>query len=135
MALIQWHDNLSVNVAEIDRQHQQLIEMINELHAAMSQGKGREAVGSIISRLVGYATTHFQTEEKYFEKFGYPDTPAHKQEHTDFSNKVAEFREGFASGKMRLSIEVMNFLSDWLKHHIQVVDKEYAPFFNQNGLA
>jgi hemerythrin len=40
MALIQWNDGLSVNVVEIDRQHQKLIGMINDLNDAMRQGKG-----------------------------------------------------------------------------------------------
>lgn len=40
-----------------------------------------------------------------------------------------------ARTETRLSIEFMNFLSDRLTQHSQVVDKKYAPFFNQNGLA
>jgi hemerythrin len=45
MALIQWNDSLSVNVVEIDKQHQKLVRMINELNDAMRQGKGKEALG------------------------------------------------------------------------------------------
>jgi hemerythrin len=48
--------------------------------------------------------------------------------------KVTEFRSGLESGKLSLSLEVMNFLSDWLKNHIKVVDKKYASFFNEKGL-
>ncbi len=42
MSLINWDNTLSVNVAEIDGQHHKLVEMINELHDAMRQGKSRE---------------------------------------------------------------------------------------------
>ena len=43
MAIIQWNDSLSVNVVEIDKQHQKLVAMINDLNDAMRQGKGKDA--------------------------------------------------------------------------------------------
>jgi hemerythrin len=108
--------------------------MINELYDAMRQGRGKVIIGKTINGLVDYADLHFKTEEKYFDLFGYSDTLAHKREHADFVKKVTEFRSGLESGKLSLSLEVMNFLSDWLKNHIKVVDKKYASFFNEKGL-
>ena len=35
---------------------------------------------------------------------------------------------------MILTLEVMNFLKDWLTGHILGVDKKYAPFFAAKGL-
>ncbi len=134
MPLIQWNESLSVNVAEIDRQHQKLIGMINELNEAMRQGKGKDVLGKIINGLITYTETHFGTEERYFTKFGYPEADSHKKEHSDFTKEVSEFKEGFEKGKLGLSIEIMNFLSDWLKNHIQGVDRKYGPFFNERGL-
>lgn len=72
MALIQWDDSFSVKVAEIDQQHKRLIVMINELHDAMKQGKGKDALGKIINGLISYTATHFDTEERYFDQFEYP---------------------------------------------------------------
>jgi len=134
MALIQWNDSLSVSVAEIDRQHQKLIGMINELNDAMRQGKGKDVLGKIINGLITYTGTHFKTEETYFDKFGYPDADSHKKEHSNFVRKVTEFKNGFEQSKIGLTIEIMNFLSDWLQKHIKGVDKKYAPFFNAKGL-
>ena len=45
MAMIQWNSSLIVNIAEIDRQHQKLIQMINDLVGAMRQGKGKDILG------------------------------------------------------------------------------------------
>lgn len=134
MALLQWNDSLKVNVAEIDRQHQRLVGMINELNDAMSQGKGKETLSSTIQGLIRYTGTHFATEEKYFDQFGYPDAPAHKKGHADFVKKVTEFQGKFDAGKLGLSLEVMDFLSDWLQAHIKGEDKKYAPFLNSKGL-
>jgi hemerythrin len=134
MALIQWNDSLSVNVVEIDKQHQKLVGMINELNDAMRQGKGKDALGKIVNGLIIYEGTHFKTEEKYFDQLGYPDAGAHKKEHLDFTVKVSQFNGGLARGEFGLSIEVMSFLSDWLQNHIKGVDKKYGPFFNEKGL-
>jgi hemerythrin len=134
MALIQWNDSLSVGIVEIDRQHQRLVAMINELHDAMRQGKGKDILGKIINGLVTYAGTHFKTEEKYFDQFQYPEATTHKKEHSDFTQKVAEFKGKFDTGQAVLSLEIITFLSNWLQHHINVIDKKYGPFFNQKGL-
>ncbi len=134
MALIQWDGSFSVKVTEIDRQHQKLISMINELNDAMRQGKGKDVLGNIIKGLITYAATHFKTEEKYFDQFGYPETESHKKEHGDFVKKVSEFKEGFEGKKIGLTIEVMNFLSDWLRNHIKMTDMRYSKFFNEKGL-
>jgi hemerythrin len=134
MALINWDNSFSVKVDEIDRQHQKLVSLINDLNDAMRQGKGKDILGKIINGLIGYAGTHFKTEEKYFAQFGYPETDSHKTEHADFTRKVSEFKNKFDKGTIGLSIEVLDFLSSWLQNHIKSVDKKYSAFFNEKGL-
>jgi hemerythrin len=134
MALMQWSTSLSVHVAEIDAQHQRLVEMINDLNEAMKEGRGREIIGRIVDGLISYTATHFATEEEYFSRFGYPGSAAHALEHRAFVNRVAEFRQGFEEGRLGLSVSVMNFLGTWLREHILGSDKEYVPFLNAKGL-
>jgi hemerythrin len=134
MAMITWNDSLSVKVREIDLQHEKLIGMINELNEAMKSGKGKESLGKIINGLISYTATHFKQEERYFDKFKYPDTANHKKEHVAFVKKVTEFKEGFEKKDLAVTMEVMNFLSDWLRNHIKGTDKKYSKFFNEKGL-
>ncbi|MFO7734874.1 MAG: bacteriohemerythrin [bacterium] len=134
MSLIKWNDNFSVNVEKIDNQHRKLISMINELNDKMRQGKGKEVLEKIISDLINYTAIHFQTEEKLFEKFRYPETAVHKKEHTDFVRKVSDFQKNFKAGKLGLSIDIMSFLSSWLKNHIKGTDKKYSEFFKEKGI-
>jgi hemerythrin len=134
MGLIKWNQDLVIGVIEIDQQHQRLVGMINELDEAMKQGKGKEKLGKIIHGLTYYAGTHFQTEEKYFDQFAYPERAEHKKEHAAFTQKVTAFQNEFDKGKIGLSIEVMDFLCNWLQHHIKTVDKKYGPFLKAKGL-
>lgn len=129
MALINLDESFSVKVAEIEQQHKKPVSMINEISDAMKQRKVKEVLEKIVNGLVEYALTHFKTEEKYFTRFGYPDTESHKKEHNDFVQKVKDFKDGFEKGKLTLSVEVMNFLSDWLQNHIKGTDKKVFRVF------
>jgi hemerythrin len=134
MALIEWSEDLSVNIAEIDRQHQKLITMINELHDAMKERRTDEVLGKIIDSLVNYTETHFAFEEGYFEEFNYPATKSHKKEHDNFAEKISKFKDDFDNKKILLSTAITDFLKDWLVTHIQGTDKQYSDYFNQKGL-
>lgn len=134
MPLIQWDDSLSVGVAAYDQAHQKLIAMINNLNDAMRKGQGKEVMASIVAGLASYTKVHFSDEERQFDRLGYPDVASHKQKHAQFVARLSEFQDGLKSNRIGLSIEVMNFLSDWLRDHIKVVDKAYAPFFNERGI-
>jgi hemerythrin len=134
MALIKWDHTLALDVAEIDNQHHRLVDMINALHDAMRQGRGKDVLGKIIDGLISYTATHFRTEERYFEKFGFPETHKHVSEHRAFVRKAADFQGAYTDGKLGLSTDVINFLSDWLKDHIQGSDRKYVPLFKERGL-
>ena len=52
MALVEWDPaKHSVNIQEIDRQHQKLFGCLNDLYDAMIQGKGREVIGNVLVSL------------------------------------------------------------------------------------
>ena len=91
MAILTWNDSYSVNVKEIDQQHKKLFDMLNSLLEAMKEGKGKEIVGTIIKDMQSYTVIHFGTEERYMQKFEYPDYPKHKSEHEKFISKLSSF--------------------------------------------
>ncbi len=128
MALITWGDNYSVKIAGIDAQHQKLVKLINELHDAMRMAKGNEILGKIITELVDYTVFHFSFEEKLMSEAKYPGLAKHRIEHDSLKTKVRKIKSDFDSGKTVISIEVMQFLKDWLVNHIMHSDKEYSPF-------
>jgi len=134
MALIAWSTALSVDVEEIDRQHQMFITAINELNDAMKKGKGQDVLEDIVKKMDYYAISHFTTEENYFALFGYPEAASHKEEHAYFIKKSSEIKHDLSERKPALSIDVMGFLSKWVRDHIMGTDKKYSAFFHQHGL-
>jgi len=134
MPIMKWSDDLSVRIAEIDQQHQRLIDLINNLHDAMLNKKGKEIVSQIIDELAAYTVYHFQTEEKYMKQFNYLGQISHKREHDSFISKVDSFQKDYDAGKLGLSLEIMTFLRDWVTGHIKGTDKKYSDIFTAHGL-
>lgn len=135
MAYVDWDESMRVDAGEIDEQHRQLVGMINRLHEAMVEGQGTALLGGIIAGLIDYTRIHFTAEERYFDATGYPDSVAHKAQHAEFVTKVDEFKSGFDEGRVMLSLDVMDFLSEWLVGHIKVSDRAYAPYLSGGARA
>ncbi len=134
MAFITWNDNLSVGIFQLDTQHKNLVNMINNLYEAMNTGKGKEVIPKIIKDMSAYAVTHFSTEEKLMVQYGYSEYEIHKKEHEAFVKKVQEFSSEIAKGNLTITLNVANFLKNWLINHIQGTDKKYGPFLREKGV-
>ncbi len=134
MSHIAWDPKYSVNIEAIDEQHKHLFEVLGNLFDEMGQKRAQETLGGIIAELIQYASEHFATEEIFMTQYGFPGYAQHKKEHEAFKAKVAAFQKGFDAGKATLSIEVIDFLTGWLDHHILKVDQEYSPFLNEKGV-
>ncbi len=92
MDFLSWNESMSVNIEEIDNQHKEFIGIINTLFEAMKVAKGYEVLDDVLNKLVDYAHYHFNTEEKYFEKFEYSDSQLHKDEHKNFLTRLLNLR-------------------------------------------
>jgi len=134
MAIISWKDEYSVGISEIDRQHHKLIDLINQLNDAMTQGKGKEILGKILADLISYTHNHFKAEEKLFDQYGYPDAEEHKIKHQKMTEKVLDLQKQFKAKKISITFEVMDFLQNWLDKHILGTDKKYGPYLNGKGV-
>jgi len=134
MNLIKWSDELSVNVKEIDGQHQFFIGLMDRLYAEISSGKEVEKLDEITDELLRYAKLHFATEEKYFDLFNYENTKEHKEAHAGLLRQIDVFRENKKEDKTELSWKLLDFMENWLVLHLEEQDKKYTKCFNEHGL-
>ena len=49
------------------------------------------------------------------KRYNYPDYLVHKNQHDALSIKIESVGKEFQEGKLGISIELMNFLRDWVK--------------------
>ncbi|PWV60640.1 bacteriohemerythrin [Plasticicumulans acidivorans] len=131
---IEWTDDLSVGIQEIDEQHKYLVQLVNELNAQLlTQGNQRDIIEEALDRLMRYTETHFVVEESLMRILGYPDYEPHKQHHEDLLRMAHDFREQLRHDGKISRIELMEFLHKWLTHHILKEDTQYSEHFLSRG--
>lgn len=127
MPLMEWSEKLSVGVSQFDEEHKKLVGMVNELFDAVQAGRGKEKLGPILAGLINYTKTHFANEERYMAEHKFAGLKAHKEEHDKLTKQVVEIQAKFEGGAAAaLSVEVLNFLKNWLIKHILGTDKAYS---------
>jgi hemerythrin-like metal-binding protein len=132
MARIVWTDEIfSVGMRKMDEQHKQLVDLINALDAKKDSAD-REFVQKILNTLVLYTKKHFVEEEKLLKKIHFPTSDSHIKQHQRFIQNVNECVVGFDKdhGNQKILDDILNFLTDWLTHHILVEDKSYGEYLN-----
>ncbi len=132
--LIEWSDELSVGIQEIDEQHKVLVSLINELHDAIHERHGKEVSSEILQRLADYTKIHFAVEESLFRIFDYPGYEEHKKQHDELIREIVDLQAKINSGKTNISFQLLHFLKMWLTQHILDSDKEYVPHLLKSGL-
>ncbi len=134
-SMFEWNTKYSVGISSIDAQHQNLFRMAAELHAAMTAGQGKPACAKILDRLVQYTASHFAHEERLMRLHAYPAFDAHKAEHDALTKQVLQFQAEFTAGRAAVTVQLLQFLKNWLVQHIKASDQQYAPFLIKKAVA
>ena len=129
---IEWSEGLSLDVDELDSQHQELFARFNELLRACDRGHGGDEAYRMLEFLNGYVVEHFSEEEALQHRFGYPAASRHKEEHDLFVRELTalelQFRE---QGPIpRLVATTNQIVAVWLIDHISRADAEFARFLS-----
>lgn len=134
MPLVEWNASYSVQNSTLDQQHQRLFELLNTLHEAMSQGKGKATLPEVFENLIQYTRTHFAFEETLMEQCDYPDLADHRRKHIKLIEQIIALQQRFATGDFGSSIQTRDFLKSWLTDHIKGSDQKYGPYLIQKGI-
>lgn len=126
--LVQWSDSLATGIPLIDDQHKTLCSLINALHRAMCEHQSDAVMEKLLGELKEYTVTHFSTEEQIFSHSEYPNVSDHMAIHKKFVDTIQDFAKNIATGKAKVSMELLSFLKDWLIKHIQGTDQHYVAF-------
>ena len=136
MQTISWDPTMSTGIDTLDNQHKQLISWLNDLLAAMSEGRGRANVESVLDRLGAYAVMHFDHEEDCMNRYRCPVAAQNEAAHKDFVATFTALREDFEreGATAHLVIRVENELMRWLTNHIRATDTKLLPYVKKQAL-
>jgi len=134
MGLFNWTPKMSVGIAKIDKEHQGLFDIMNQLHEGMLSGRGNDALRPVLANLAQYTKVHFGDEEALLRLHAYPRYADHLKLHEIFRTEVSELETQVKSGTVALSVTTLDFLRDWLSKHILGIDMQYKDFLTSKGV-
>jgi hemerythrin-like metal-binding protein len=128
MAYFEWADDMVIDHGPIDQDHRQLVDLVNALHTATTDGRGQEIVANILDELIRYTVEHLRREEHLMASLHFPNLARHKEEHDKFMAKIRDLKKLFDGGSITVASQLSTVLRDWLSLHIRRNDKEILTF-------
>ncbi len=133
---IEWAESMSTGIDAIDKQHHFLVDTLQEANKKLLSAHDNAVLSDITKVLLRYAITHFETEEKLMQRYGYAEShPAeaqqHIKQHREFSRQVVAVCDQLREGRDVSHIELTTFLNNWLRVHLLGVDQLLGEFLRQ----
>lgn len=126
MAVFVWDPKLyDVGVAAMNNQHQGLIKLMNLIHDRNAAGAPKDELLKLLGQLAELTQRHFTDEEAYMDSVQFADAKTHRLIHAKLLADFGTHVQKFAAGSGRIGPEFFNFLSLWLRSHIQHLDTRY----------
>lgn len=111
----------------IDDEHKELFRIADEAYQVFKDEfivDKFDNIVAIIMKLKEYAIKHFADEEEYMQSIKYKKFLSQKVEHTEFIEKLDAIDfDQMDHNQTETLVELLEFLNDWLIHHILEKDK------------
>lgn len=135
MAILTWSNQLELGAPTVDKQHQHLVEILNQLDEAVALGYEPQKVLKLVDELIDYTHYHFEDEERFMLEGGYDSKhfAEHKDQHQAFVQKVNQERENAIKNPESVSNDLIDFLVKWLMDHILFSDKQMVLELTKKG--
>mgnify|MGYP001571792402 CR=1 FL=1 len=125
MSFIEWSEEMSVGVSELDYQHKMFLTYINDLNSAIVSGAAHLLIQVTMENLAKHMKGHFTTEENLMEKYGYQGLEEHRKLHQELEREVNSFKAKYEANQ-QIEKELLIFLKKWVTDHVMNEDKKFV---------
>lgn len=122
MSLIEWKKEFSVGNQAVDREHRELIDAINALHADLGQGAIRIRMVEKLGDIYAEIAAHFALEEKMMRDARYPAYGPHKADHESLLDQLADIIDAFELKGAYDDDALSSALDTWFSEHFRTHD-------------
>jgi hemerythrin len=122
MSVIEWREEFSVGLPEVDHEHQELIAAINRLHGEIGSGASPEEVTDRLGEIESAISAHFALEEKSMAALRYDDYAAHKNDHEQLLDEILDIRDGVLESGQYEADALRQSLTNWFREHFRTHD-------------
>ena len=120
--LIEWREDFSLGVPEVDHEHRELVALINALYAELIGNAGHGRAGEFLAELHAQISAHFALEERLMRESDYSDYGPHKTDHEALLDDIVDLMDEFDS---RTDVDLTAFaerLEQWFTQHFRTHD-------------
>jgi len=128
---MQWKDEYSVGVAEIDDQHKGIIELFSVIDSAIGNRERWSEVFFKLEQLRDHARFHFAVEESLMRMHGYPKLSEHIEQHKHFLAKLDQLQMTTLSHQV--TMDTIHYLRNWYGEHMMDADQDYVRYIAGNA--
>jgi len=130
--LIVWQPSYNLGIPIVDEQHKGIVSTINSLCFAIQNKHGNEMLKPVIGMVNEYTRIHFEIEENFLEKCGYPDLEQHRTLHKELTQALSHTSQNSIWNKDPQ--EFLEFLKNWWINHICKEDQVFNQYLkNKNN--
>jgi len=123
MVLIEWRDEFNTGVSEVDHEHREIVDLINEMHAAMDEDASRDAIGRFLGDVFAKISAHFALEETVMRKHNYDEYEDHKSDHEKLLDDLRDIMDDAeAGGGENYQTALAKSVRDWFVNHFKTKD-------------
>jgi hemerythrin len=123
MPLIEWRDEFNTGVAEVDHEHRELIDLINQLHDQLRRDPDRDTVAAFLGEVFAKISAHFALEETVMRKHRYDEYAAHKAEHEALLDEIRDIMDDYEAGSFAdAGTALATTVQDWFINHFKTKD-------------
>jgi hemerythrin len=130
MTLVEWRDEFKIGIEEIDFEHQELIELINELYAETKKEDSAMAVMDCLEEIFAKISAHFALEEKVMRDLQYDEYEDHKEDHELLLDSIMDIMDEYADDTRLDEEEFADRLNDWFVRHFSTKDARMHRFLH-----
>jgi len=131
MAFMEWDERFGIGILKVDEERKQLIQILNALFDGMKPQTWDEYLEGLLKELYEGLLRHARTEEDIFSRLDCPKKQENKVELFRIIEILKEFIQEYHEKKVGISIQILAFLSGWLKSHFLVFHHDYRAFLKE----
>ena len=122
MSLIEWKNEFSLGIEDVDLEHRELINLINDLHRAMGQNAEQVQVVSALGEIYAQIAAHFALEERFMREREYKAYPLHKEDHEKLLDELRDIMDRVEDDGRYDEKELGRDLDHWFTEHFRTHD-------------
>ena len=122
MVLIEWKKEFEVGIPDVDHEHQEIINLINRLHDAMTGENATISVMDFLGEIYTHVSAHFALEEKIMRTQRYDQYTDHKADHERLLDELRDIMDDYEESAYFSDAEFSAHIKRWFTEHFKTKD-------------